>query len=103
MRLFSRRGTAPIGGLLGIETGPQGVALAVVQRDAGQAQPVLSRCEFLQGEVAAHAELLKQAVLAHGLAGMPVNFLLHPATYQMFLLEAPDVPANELRAGGSRT
>ena len=97
MRLFSRRGTAPIGGLLGIETGPQGVALAVVQRDAGQAQPVLSRCEFLQGEVAAHAELLKQAVVAHGLAGMPVNFLLHPATYQMFLLEAPDVPANELR------
>ncbi len=32
-----------------------------------------------------------------GLAGMPVNLVLHPATYQMLLLDSPDVPAEELR------
>ena len=97
MKLFSKRSAVkPSTGLLGLETGPQGIALAQVDQ-AGEQAPVLRLCEFREGEASTHAELLRQAVAEHDLAGQPVNLLLHPATYQMFLLEAPSVPAEELR------
>ena len=93
--LFKRRRIAT-GGLLGIEPGPYGIALAQVQRLDGEA-PQLLRCDYLEGEPQGQAELLRQAVADHGLNGMSVNLLLHPSAYQMFLLEAPEVPAEELR------
>lgn len=84
------------GGLLGIEIGPEGIALAHVQRNPGQ--PVqLRSCLFRPGTPEQHPELLKSLVAELGLAGMPVNFVLHPALYQMLLLDCPDVPADELR------
>ena len=95
MGLFFKRREAATGSLLGLETGPQGIALAHVQRN-GQT-PTLRRCDYFECEPAAQAERLKQTVADHGLGGLPVNFLLHPSAYQMFLLEAADVPAEELR------
>ena len=83
-------------GLLGIEIGPEGIALAHVQRNPGQ--PVqLRNCLFRPGTPEQQPELLKSLVAELGLAGMPVNFVLHPALYQMLLLDCPDVPADELR------
>ncbi|MEL7557926.1 MSHA biogenesis protein MshI [Stutzerimonas chloritidismutans] len=96
MGLFFKRRKAAAAGLLGLEFAPQGVALAQVQRADGDA-PQLLRCDYLEGQPEAQAELLRQVVADHGLSGMPVNLLLHPSAYQMFLLEAPDVPAEELR------
>lgn len=96
MGLLFKRRKAATGGMLGIECGPQGVALAHVRRTNGEA-PQLLCCDFIEGEPAQQAELLRQAAARHGLSGMPVNLLLHPAAYQMFLLEAPEVPAEELR------
>ncbi|HBM07273.1 MSHA biogenesis protein MshI [Pseudomonas sp. Choline-3u-10] len=96
MGLFFKRRKATAMGLLGLEFGPQGVALAQVQRADGET-PQLLRCDYLEGQPEAQAELLKQAVAEHGLNGMSVNLLLHPSAYQMFLLEAPEVPAEELR------
>lgn len=83
-------------GLLGIETGPEGIALARVLRVAGEA-PRLLACQFRRAPAAEQPALLKQMVDELGLAGMSVNLLLHPATYQMLLLDCPDVPAEELR------
>lgn len=97
MKLFSKRSVAKPVGLLGIETGPQGIALAQVRSGTADQAPVLRLCEFLPGETSSHADMLRQAVAKHDLAGLSVNLLLHPAAYQMFLLEAPSVPANELR------
>ena len=96
MGLFFKRRKAAAAGLLGLEFAPQGVALAQVQRADGEA-PQLLRCDYLEGQPEAQAELLRQVVADHGLSGMPVNLLLHPSAYQMFLLEAPEVPAEELR------
>jgi MSHA biogenesis protein MshI len=96
MGLFFKRRNTAAGSLLGIEPGPQGIALAHIQRADGDA-PQLLRCDYLEGEPDVQAELLKQAVADHGLTGIPVNFLLHPSAYQMFLLEAPEVTAEELR------
>ena len=52
-------------GLLGIEVGPEGIALTLVE-------------EF-------------------GLEGMSVNLVMHPAEYQLLLLDCPDVPPAEMR------
>ena len=89
-----RRTTAD--GLLGIETGPEGIALARVQRLPGEA-PRLLDCLFRQATPAEQPALLKSLVAERALGDMPVNLVLHPATYQMLLLDAPDVPAEELR------
>ncbi len=96
MGMFFKRRANTAGGLLGIESGPLGIAVAHVERAKGEAVRLL-RCDYLEGEPAAQAELLKQAVASHRLGGMPVNYLLHPSAYQIFLLEAPEVPAEELR------
>lgn len=97
MAWFKRRKTITKGvGLLGIETGPEGIALAQVVREPGQA-PQLLQCQFQGAAPDDQPALLRSMVAELGVAGMPVNLVLHPATYQMFLLDSPDVPAEELR------
>jgi MSHA biogenesis protein MshI len=83
-------------GLLGIETSPEGIALAHVLRTPGRPVQLLN-CVFRPALPANQAVVLKGMVEEFGLAGMPVNLLLHPALYQMLLLDSPDVPAAELR------
>lgn len=93
---FARK-TITADGLLGVETGPEGIALARIQRVPGEV-PRLLDCQFRPATPGEQPALLKKMVADLGLEGMPVNLLLHPATYQMLLLDSPDVPADELRA-----
>jgi len=93
--LFKRRNAAA-GSLLGVEVGPHGLALAQVRREDGLA-PQLLTCDYLEGEPEVQADLLRQVVAERQLAGLPVNVVLHPSAYQLFLLEAPQVQAEELR------
>jgi MSHA biogenesis protein MshI len=93
---FARKKIKAANGLLGIETGPEGIALARVVREPGQ-PAALFECQFHQASLAEQPALLKRLVDELGFAGMPVNLLLHPATYQMLLLDSPEVPADELR------
>ena len=96
MGLFSKTKKSKAAGMLGIEAGPQGIALAHVVRVYG-ARPLLPYCEHLEGSADAQAALLERAVSERALQGLPTNVLLHPSEYQMFLLEAPEVPPQELR------
>ena len=96
MGLFSKTKKSKPAGMLGIEAGPQGIALAHVVRVPG-ARPLLPYCGHLEGSVDAQAALLEKAVSERALQGLPTNVLLHPSEYQMFLLEAPEVPSQELR------
>lgn len=96
MGLFSKSKKSIPSGIVGIEVGPQGIALAQVVRSSG-GRPTLLCCEYLRGAVDAHAVLLEKAVGDYSMQGLPVNVLLHPSEYQMFLLEAPDVQPQELR------
>lgn len=91
---FSRIKTTA-SGLLGVETGPNGIAIAHVQRDPGEA-PRLLHCEFRTATPEQHPTVLKNMVDELGLSGLPVNLVLHPAAYQMLLLDSPDVPAEDL-------
>ncbi|RRV13394.1 MSHA biogenesis protein MshI [Stutzerimonas xanthomarina] len=96
MGLFSKTKKSKPAGMLGIEAGPQGIALAQVVRVPG-ARPLLPYCEHLEGSADAQAALLEKAVSERAFQGLPTNVLLHPSEYQMFLLEAPEVPPQELR------
>lgn len=94
--LFSRAKKSRTAGVLGIEVDPHGIALAQALRSA-EREPALLYCEYLEAPADAHAQLLERVVAERGLQGLPANVLLHPSEYQIFLLEAPDVPAQELR------
>ncbi len=84
-------------GLVGVETGPNGIALAHVQRSQGEA-PRLLHCNFRAATPEQHPTVLKNMVDESGLGGLPVNLVLHPAAYQMLLLDSPYVPAEDLGA-----
>ena len=83
-------------GLVGLEFSHQGIALAQVRRSPGQA-PELLHCVYREAELSQRAIVLKALVDELGLAGLPANLMLHSGDYRTFLLEAPDVPADELR------
>lgn len=95
MRWFAKKKTIA-DGLLGIETGPEGIAVARVARPSGET-PRLLDCQFRPAAPAEQPAVLARLVEELGLGGMPVNLVLHPATYQMLLLDSPEVPAEELR------
>ena len=96
MRLFSKPKRNNASGILGIEFGPQGVAIAQVLR-APDSRPALLSCDYLEGDPGRQAALLQQYVTENALGGLSANVLLHPSEYQIFLLEAPDVQPQELR------
>lgn len=96
MLAWLKKNTPVASGLLGIETSPEGIALAHVQRSPGQPVQLL-RCLFRPASLERQPAALKALVEELGLHGMPVNLVLHPALYQMLLLDCPDVPAGELR------
>lgn len=93
---FAKKTIKAAKGLLGIESSPEGIALAQVQRVQGE-RPQLLACEFRAATLEQQPAVLKAMVGELGLAGMPVNYLLHPANYQMHLLESPEVAPEELR------
>lgn len=75
-----------------------GVALAAVSH-AGNGQPVLEWTDFLAtGAGPTRADQLQALLNNHKLAGAPASGLLPLGNYNLQLIEAPDVPAAELRA-----
>lgn len=96
MGLLFKKHKTGAAGLLGIEPGPEGIALAHIRRQPDHSAQ-LRVCEYREAEPRRQAEVLKAAVAEHGLQGCRVNLVLHPAEYRTFLLEAPQVPADELR------
>jgi len=81
---------------VGIEAGPEGVAVAHGQWKQGQ--PELSFCEFvLETDESKHKAVIAELVEKYGLKGSPCSVVLHPSQYQLQLVEAPQVEPEELR------
>ncbi len=81
-------------GRLAVVLGEHGVYLAKIKR--GGAMPSVVRCEYHEtGTVSADA-LDKLRRDTH-LGGSAFTTLLAPSEYQMLMVEAPNVPANELK------
>lgn len=92
---FKRAKTAA-NGRVGLEFSHQGIALAQVCRPEGL-PPQLATCIYREAPAAQRASVLREMVHELGLGGLPANLVLHSGDYRTFLLEAPDVPADELR------
>ncbi|MCJ8168399.1 MSHA biogenesis protein MshI [Atopomonas sediminilitoris] len=96
MNWFKNKKKTTAGGLVSLEFGPEGFALAYVKRDA-EGVATLEHCQFVECPEAEQAQQLAATVKSLGLAGEPVNVVLHPATYQFLLLDRPEVPDEEVR------
>ena len=84
-------------GLVSLEIGPSGIALAKIKKTDG-AIPHLSICEYFdEANFLKQKSILHGAIEKYGLKGHSCNLVLHPSDYQLLLVEAPDVPAEELK------
>lgn len=92
-RFFSRNG-ASTQLSLGIEISPHGLGIAVVER--GGSVPVLKHCEFRQCAPGEWGEALKAFCKEQGIKQVKTYVAFHPEFYNLMLIEAPDVPDEEL-------
>lgn len=82
-------------GCVGIELQAEGVAL--VSTFMQGEQKVANRVAYLLGQSDAERfSALTEYVAAHNLRRTPCNLVLQPGSYQLFLLEAPEVPDADL-------
>ena len=90
------RGSKRAGGQIGVVLRPDGVALAQVER-SGDGRPRLLQQAFRQGPAAEAERILARLVDELGLEDASCNITLPPGEYHLHLIEAPDVPPDELR------
>lgn len=83
-------------GLVGVEIGAEGLAFAHTSVEGGAT--TFSLCEFLlnqDGQVP--EEQFRQRIEDLGLTGCACNVVLPPQEYSLLLVEAPNVPPEEMR------
>lgn len=93
MSIFSR--AAKSGGQTGIHRTDSGIAFAQVLDATAPGKPVLAHCHF---EPARDQDSAVRAVRRVPNRKLPAVSVLPSERYSMLLVEAPDVPADELRA-----
>jgi MSHA biogenesis protein MshI len=80
-----------------VEFCADGIAFAHVVRPT-TGKPQITHCEFLSSSKGDNpADLLRQRLGKLGLQNLPCNLVLAPGSYSLLLVEAPKVPATELR------
>jgi len=94
--LFNRRAAA--GATVSVSFSGDGIGVARVLRSEG-VSPVLEMCDFEPvGDETDQAVALKALTRRHGLADAPCASVLDAGAYNLLLVEAPEVPPEELRA-----
>ena len=95
LQFFKRKAQA--GGLTGVSLGQRHFAIANVTRDRDQL--FLAQCARHEFRSAAHLrESLTEEIARTGLQGTPCNVVLAPRDYSLYLVEAPAVEPDEMRA-----
>jgi MSHA biogenesis protein MshI len=94
MAWYSNKKTQP--GWMAISTDTDAIRLAHIDRPA-QGKPRVDRWAIVKRDEKDGAEL-QQAAQEYGLGGYCCATLLHPAEYQLLMVDAPSVPREELKA-----
>lgn len=82
--------------LLGVEASKEGIALARVTRNSDGLR--LKSCDYISRDaVDSLEEALPEQVDTLGLANVPCNWVLANENYTLLLVEAPNVPPEEMR------
>lgn len=99
MLAFIERRRSSVSGLTGIFWGADGVGLVRIVRDPGRL-PCVTACEFRawNSDETKRREVLTRLALDHDLKHTRCATSLDPTDYSLLLTDAPDVPADELRA-----
>lgn len=85
-------------GLTALGFSGEGVGVARVLRRDG-VPPVLDLCEYRPLEAGrTRARVLEELARAHALDTTPCSIVVDPGVYSLLLLEAPEVPPEEMRA-----
>ncbi len=87
-------------GLVGIEFCAEGIALAYINSESiNKKTSHLLQCEFLSCNTvdSGRAELLRECIQTQQLLNAKCNIVLPAGAYQLLLIEAPKVSAEELR------
>lgn len=74
---------------------PDGVCITHVRRVTDN-KPLVTLCAIFRAETV-DVPVLEKMVKEHGLGSYKGSFLLNPGAYQMLVVEAPNVPAAELK------
>ena len=83
-------------GRLGIEVGPYGLGMAWVNR-SGDGPGGVCDCHYVEGNDLAKNRIGLETYLSeNAFAGMPTNVVLHPAMYDIFFVDRPEVEDHEL-------
>ncbi|GAB1266073.1 MSHA biogenesis protein MshI1 [Aurantivibrio infirmus] len=83
-------------GMLGIETSSDGVAIAHIVMESNR--PRLVSCDYVGADaITSVAETLSERIAALGLKSIPCNWVLPDSDYSLLMVEAPNVPDEELR------
>lgn len=92
--LWKKDKTSPTG-CIGLECSPEGVSVCHVEY--GEEGHVIQACGFLPTVSGlTQVEQVSSWLTARGLSGLPCHYVLHPAEYELLLLDAPDVEDAEL-------
>lgn len=81
----------------GVMRGERGLALAIVRTAKGQ-RPLLRHCAVHPAIEIQAEHVFAPLSRAHELSGAAVSGVLNSGDYQLLMVEAPEVPAEELRA-----
>jgi MSHA biogenesis protein MshI len=84
-------------GLTGVGLQPEGVCVVRVERAAGR-PPAVTLFDFRPWGNEPREKLLERLAMAHDLGRAHCTTVLDPNDYTLLLTEAPEVPAEELRA-----
>lgn len=82
-------------GLVGVEITDRGIAFAYVDHN-DQGTAVLKHCEMLMADGQLPQQQFRERIEALGLTGMSGNVVLPAGSYQLLLVEAPNVPDDEM-------
>lgn len=95
--MFQRLRAKRSDGLVGIEASSAGLAIAQVKR-APNNSLALARCDFVSRDaISSDGQTLAERIQALDLKGAQCNWVLPNLEYSLLLVEAPNVPAEELR------
>ena len=95
-RYFSK---VPKEGLVGIEFGPDGLAVSYIEHSTDPDEPhkIVYSAFIADVDPKKQVEALTHLVKSERWAGQPCSVVLHPNMYQLLLVDAPDVPEDEMK------
>ena len=85
-------------GVIGIEFGPDGLAVSSIEPGYTDEKPIIDFCAFIpNSDPIKQVEALQHIVKDKKWTGRTCSVVMHPSAYQLLLVDAPDIPEEELK------